>query len=257
MKKLSVFLVVIMLMTYALSPTEHELTIEDLSHETVQFMAKDGMLVTADLYPHKRANAPWILLFHRTGWSRGEYLEIAPKLNSMGFSCMAVDLRAGLKVNDVKNATYQYAVDHHMSNNKVEAYRDVDAAIRYATYQLSAEKVILWGSSFSTSLSIAAAVRQDEYVDGVVLFSPSDYLEVKDKEMTAYIEDIDVPVFMASQRREKRYWVDMYEALESDKYAFIPSGVGNHGSEALWSVNLDSDGYWQALNEFLNDYFIK
>ena len=34
----------------------------------------------ADLYIAHDASAPFILLFHQAGWSRGEYLEIAPKL---------------------------------------------------------------------------------------------------------------------------------------------------------------------------------
>jgi len=77
--------------------------------EKIEFKSKDGLTVTADLYMVHKKSAPLILLFHQAGWSRGAYVEIAPKLNKRGFNCMAVDLRSGQKVNGVENATYKRA----------------------------------------------------------------------------------------------------------------------------------------------------
>ena len=73
--------------------------------DTITFKSKDGVVITADLYMAHNKTAPFILLFHQAGWSRGEYLEIAPRLNEMGFNCMAVDLRSGNEINNVKNMT--------------------------------------------------------------------------------------------------------------------------------------------------------
>ncbi len=54
--------------------------------KTTTFTAKDGLPITVDLYiPHPN-DAPFIVLLHQAGYSRGEYIEIAPKLNKMGLS---------------------------------------------------------------------------------------------------------------------------------------------------------------------------
>ncbi|WP_424352380.1 hypothetical protein, partial [Lutimonas sp.] len=71
----------------------------DFSGETINFKASDGVTVTADLYMPHKTSAPFILLYHQAGYSRGEYLSIAPQLNAMGFNCLAVDQRSGDKVN--------------------------------------------------------------------------------------------------------------------------------------------------------------
>jgi len=58
--------------------------------ETVTFPASDGLVVTADLYMAYAPTAPMILLFHQAGYSRGEYLEIAPRLNALGFNALGL-----------------------------------------------------------------------------------------------------------------------------------------------------------------------
>ena len=66
------------------------------SSETVTFPSEDGLLITADIHaPYGNGEAPIIVLFHQAGWSRGEYAEIAPWLNTLGYNCMAVDQRSG------------------------------------------------------------------------------------------------------------------------------------------------------------------
>ncbi len=79
--------------------------------ETISFKTADSLEVTADLYLTNPDKAPFIILFHQANWSRGEYLEIAPKLIKMGFNCMAVDQRSGDKVNGVLNETHRRALE--------------------------------------------------------------------------------------------------------------------------------------------------
>lgn len=71
--------------------------------QTVTFETEDGLVVTADVYVSQPESAPFILLFHQAGFSRGEYRPIAPKLNELGFNCMAVDQRSGNMANGVVN----------------------------------------------------------------------------------------------------------------------------------------------------------
>ena len=47
--------------------------------KTVIYKSHDGLLITANLYLSHKADAPFIILFHQAGWSRGEYKETAPK----------------------------------------------------------------------------------------------------------------------------------------------------------------------------------
>jgi len=64
--------------------------------KTITFPSSDGVKITADLYIlHTDKNTPFIVLFHQAGFSRGEYREITPKLNRLGFNCMAIDQRSG------------------------------------------------------------------------------------------------------------------------------------------------------------------
>jgi hypothetical protein len=48
----------------------------------ITFPSGDGVTCTADLYRvHPDPATPFIVLFHQAGYSRGEYREIAPRLN--------------------------------------------------------------------------------------------------------------------------------------------------------------------------------
>ena len=55
---------------------------QKLRSETISFNSEDGLKVFAELYMIHPKSAPMIILFHQAGWSRGEYQEIAPKLNA-------------------------------------------------------------------------------------------------------------------------------------------------------------------------------
>ena len=92
----------------------------DFSGETITFKASDGINITADLFMVHEASAPFIILYHQAGYSRGEYLSIAPQLNALGFNCMAIDQRSGDSVNKVPNETHKEAV----AMNKPTEYLD-------------------------------------------------------------------------------------------------------------------------------------
>jgi len=76
---------------------------EEKAYQEVEFASLDGLKVTADVYASSNdPSKPFIILCHQARWSRGEYREIAPKLNKLGFNCMAIDQRSGDSVNDVE-----------------------------------------------------------------------------------------------------------------------------------------------------------
>ena len=67
----------------------------DFKGKTIEFPSMDNLQITADVYLTENKDAPFILLFHQAGWSRGAYREIGPQLNALGFNCMSIDQRSG------------------------------------------------------------------------------------------------------------------------------------------------------------------
>ncbi len=224
--------------------------------KTITFASKDGLPITADLYMAHPKSAPLIILFHQARWSRGEYVEIAPKLNLMGFNCMAVDLRSGGEVNGIRNQTFEAAEKALKSTNYVDAYQDIEAAVDYARKYLAEGKLIIWGSSYSSALVLRYAGENPDKIDAVLSFSPGEYFRNQGKSATWISEaaaHINKPVFITSAKGEKKAWWKIYEAIPGEnKTWYLPETAGNHGSRALWSKFPDSRMYWQAVEKFLN-----
>ncbi len=223
--------------------------------DKVTFKASDGLEVIADLYMVHDKSAPFILLFHQASWSRGEYIEIAPKLNAMGYNCMAVDQRSGGSVNGIPNLTKQNAVRAMKETQYLDAYADLQASLFYVKSNLSTGKLILWGSSYSAALVLKLAGERQEDIDAVVSFSPGEYF-ARDKSKTFIqkaVTGIDrAAVFITSMKNEKNAWWAIYEGIPSDnKQYYLPETTGDHGAKALWKKSPDSMGYWKALKDFL------
>ena len=223
--------------------------------ETIQFKTTDGIEMTADLYLTASLENPFIILCHQAGWSRGEYLEIAPKLNQLGYNCLAIDQRSGGSVNDVANETHKQAKAKKLGTNYVDAEADILSAIDYVkqTYP-KASKLILWGSSYSSALVLRITGKRQD-IDGVLAFSPGEYFARFNKPLD-YIQrsakHIKVPAFITSKRTEKNNWWNIYQSMTSkSKTYFLPKKSGQHGSRALWEKFEEHEDYWKAVKSFL------
>ena len=228
--------------------------------ETVTFNSEDGLLMTADVYaPYKNGAAPVIVLFHQAGWSRGEYGEIAPWLNTLGYNCMAVDQRAGEAVMGVENETALRAKKQDRPTGYISALPDIKAALAWARRHYGKDGVIAWGSSYSAALVLQVAGDSPGLVDGVLAFSPGEYFKragKSDSWIQTSAQHIKVPVFITSSRNEAGAWAAIFEAVKSDKkVAFIPATDGRHGSRALWKKFPDSDAYRDVVQAFLLRFF--
>ena len=226
--------------------------------KTVQFKTFDKVIVTADLYTPNPASSPFIILYHQANYSRGEYLEIAPKLNAMGFNCMAVDLRSGEEVNGVDNETWKFADSLHMETRYIDAYTDMRAAVSYVRSKYPSAKVFLLGSSYSSSLAIKLASDFPKGISGVIAFSPGEYFSKFGWSRTI-IENsasrIKCPVFITSSVNERESWKKIYDAIPTQtKVSFLPATGGKHGAKALWAAFPESTQYWNALKAFLMKY---
>ncbi|MCZ6520126.1 MAG: dienelactone hydrolase family protein [Bacteroidetes bacterium] len=227
------------------------------SQDKLTFKSSDGVSISADLYQMHLDSAPMIILFHQAGWSRGEYLEIAPKLNHKGFNCIAVDQRSGNQVNNIPNQTFKNARQAMKPTQYLDALPDMEAAIKFAREKFAHGKLLIWGSSYSASLVLKLAGDGVE-VDGVLAFSPGEYFKSFGKS-SDYIsnsaKNIYVPVFITSARSEKKSWQSIYEAIPSDqKKYFVPETSGNHGSRALWEKFYDQKAYWAEVDKFLSQF---
>lgn len=231
------------------------ISIKSYSSELISIPSEDGISISADLYMSHSEEAPVIVLFHQANWSRGEYLEIAPELNLMGYNCLAVDLRSGGAVKGIENQTKKNALRVMKPTQYIDALADMRAAIKYAKEYLTTSEVIVWGSSYSASLALNLAGSMKE-VDAVLSFSPGEYFTSQGKSndfIATSASSIKVPVFITSARDEKESWWKIYNGIATEtKTYYLPDTVGNHGSRALWSTFSDSSGYWKAVKSFLD-----
>ncbi len=231
-------------------------------NHSISFTSADDLLITADSYiPHTSHAAPLIVLFHQAGSSRGEYNEIAPRLNKLGFNCIAVDLRSGEYSRGKDNETAIRASNKNLATSYADALPDIIAALQYARKQYSNSKVIAWGSSYSASLVIKVAGDHPQLVDGLLAFSPGEYFSHLGKSKT-WIRDaaqkIKAPTFITSSKNEAGDWTLIYEAIDTaNRQSFIPETAGKHGSKALWKKYTDSQAYWDAVTEFLNNFKVR
>ncbi len=215
--------------------------------EAVTFPSKDGLEISADIYEVDK-DAPIIVLCHQAGYSRGEYREIAPKLNKMGFTCIAIDQRSGNAVNGITNETAARASAKKLGQTYEDAEQDIIAAVNYA-YDKHKKPVLLWGSSYSSSLVLKVAKDNDKVVK-VISFSPGEYF--RGFSLLEKIKGLDKPAFLTSSKNEANGVKTLFNAIATDnKTQFIPTGNGEHGSKALWESKKDHKEYWKAITQFL------
>ncbi|MEL7497077.1 MAG: alpha/beta fold hydrolase [Planctomycetota bacterium] len=227
--------------------------------ETITFMSGDMLKVTADLYlAHKDKATPLIVLCHQATWSRGEYREIAPKLNAAGFNCLAIDQRSGKEVNGVKNQTFMAASAAEKPTGFVDAEQDIIAAVKFAKENYAEGQVILWGSSYSSALTLRIAGEHPDLIDGAMAFAPGEYFKrfgKPDDWIARSAKKISDPVFITSAKNEYPRWKSIFEAIPGEsKRKFVPETKGNHGSRALFERFDDSPSYWEAVDRFLDQF---
>lgn len=222
---------------------------------SITIKSKDGLPIIADVYKVENSSKPTILLFHQAGYSRGEYLEIAPKLNALGYSCIAIDQRSGKAVNGIVNETHAAAKKANKKTEFVDAAQDLRATIEYAINELDSKEIILWGSSYSSSLVFILGNEFAEHVSAILSFAPGEYFKYDEKKIEDYSSTIDIPVFITSAKNEYKNWKAIFDRIPSkSKTNYIPEDKGHHGSKALWEKSEGHELYWKNVIDFLNKY---
>ncbi len=215
----------------------------------IEFPSLDSLPVFADLYLVD-SNAPMIVLCHQARYNKTEYRGIANKLNVAGFNCLAIDQRSGGELNNEKNKTNEVAIKNGKAVDYLDAEQDIIAAVNFA-YNIKQDRVILWGSSYSSTLALFIALK-NEKVSAVISFSPGDYFPELGS-LTDELKDFLKPMFVTSSKEEAAELTKMISKmkLNENQVQFIPTSEGTHGSRALWETDPNHKEYWEALYEFL------
>lgn len=208
----------------------------------------DKIPLAGFLYPAAKPKAI-ILLFHQAGSSKYEYDTIAPRLAALGYTAYTIDQRAGgLLYGD--NSTIALLSG---SRPLIEAMPDLQAAVDWARPQ--GLPVILWGSSYSASLSFIVAANNPTVVKAVMAFSPGEYFDDKGM-VTKAASRLRVPVFVTSAKDAGEIAAarQIIDAVPSQpKVQYVPQTAGTHGSSTLIDAK-DPKGAaenWRAVEAFL------
>ncbi len=235
------------------------------SFQEVEFQAPDGLLVTADLYFHDKS-APTLVLFHQSVSSRGEYRSIAPRLQALGFNCLAVDLRWGKRDfwEKVSNETAKRFGAYEVIDNydrsqayqlqKVwpiiwKAYDDIKASLSYLEAQGFTGKKLVMGSSFSAMLVFKLAHDQIP-VDGILAFSPGEYHPTDSTLLETWVKSVEIPVYLSAGQGEAAMVASVGDLLPNKVNPYLHHSQGRHGASVLQSQPAD----WEPLEHFLTSF---
>jgi len=218
--------------------------------QKITFPSLDGLTITANLY-HLNDSAPVIVLCHQANFCKAEYAGIAKTLMEKGFNCLAIDQRSGRGLVEDFNETWLEAVKQKKPTDFLDAEQDIVAAVNFAAKKYG-RKIILWGSSYSSTLVLYIAMANNN-VQSVISFSPGDYFIKEKGSLTKMLATFSKPMFVTSSKEESKELVAMVSGMKmnENQLQFIPDSTGYHGSRALWKTNENNEEYWNAVEAFL------
>lgn len=221
--------------------------------EAVWLTAEDGVEIRGDLYTlagDAEKKAPLVLLFHQAGASRHEYGTIAPRLNDLGFHALAVDQRSG-GPRWGENATVEKL---GRSTDYLDALADLEAAWVWASGAGYSGQKLVWGSSYSSALVFLLAAEHPE-IDGVLSFSPGEYLGSRTDEVRKAARKVQQPVLVMTPEDERERAKTVFDVLPGDAKVFVIPEEAVHGSSMLvLGRNPGAEQIWPELVAFLEQF---
>lgn len=231
-------------------PELNPVAVAGMQQDTVEFPSGDGLMMTAVIYEIDSIS-PVVVMCHQARMSNYEYAEIAPKLNQMGYNCLALDLRSGGTMDNHQNITFNHAKEKNLPTEYLDAEQDILAGLNYA-YDRWHQPVILWGSSFSAGLCLKIGTTNDK-VREIIAYSPGEYYEGK-MSLKESIKGLNKPTYITSTEKEaasiEKIVADIPEGVITQ---YFPDMKGTHGSKALWSTDPSSGAYWESITEWLSE----
>ena len=223
--------------------------------EPVVLTAADGVKVYGQYWPAANSKAPLILAFHQAESSHFEYVPLAPRLNRAGFSVLAIDQRSGGSEFEGENQTVQARGG---SAPYDDALADLEAALTWGRAHANGAPLLAWGSSYSAALVFVLAAKHPTDVQGLLAFSPGEYLNGPDKVARA-ARSLRQPVFIdqASSDDEIAASRAIFRVVPaSGKTLFVGRAEGVHGSATLRADRnpRGSEENWNAVMAFLTRF---
>jgi len=218
----------------------------------VWLTAEDDVKVRGDLYAREgdEPNAgPIVLLFHQAGSNRGEYATIAPRLNALGFHALALDQRSGDARWGLRNETVDKLGE---STDYLQALPDLEAALRWKRMSGYTGKTIVWGSSYSAALVFLLAEKHGDQIDGILSFSPGEYLGSRSTEVSKAAAKISVPVLILTPEEERSRAEPIFRAIPGERKDFVVPPKAVHGSSMLIAErNPEASAIWPRIEDYL------
>jgi len=231
----------------------------DVLPEEISFYTEDSIKIYGDLYK-LNSTMPLIIMFHQGGSNaKGEYTPIIPRLIEMGYNVLATDQRVGGQWYGGYNRTLA-----EISNNGYgdgygycDAYNNLEGALHFAINLGFTDKLILWGSSYSASLAIKLADKNQQAVDGVLAFSPASGRSMTDCLPDEHFSSLSIPLLMLRppNEMESENSIKQFELASSHGHkTFVPE-FGVHGSSMLVKerVGNDVEATREVVLNFLNE----
>jgi dienelactone hydrolase len=222
--------------------------------EAVWLQAEDGVEIRGDLYALEaddKKSAPVILLFHQAGSNRGEYADIAPRLNEMGFHALAIDQRSGGARWGFENETVNKLGE---STKYLAALPDLEAALKWKVDSGYDGTTLVWGSSYSASLVFLLAAGHGQ-IDGILSFSPGEYLGTRTDEVRKAAKDVSRPVIVLTPADERDRARQVVDAIPGEDKRFVIPDEAVHGSSMLVpDRNAGATTIWPEVETFLERF---
>ena len=258
-KKLLILICVLFLAIHCQDAPQQVSASNAADAQEISFYTPDSIQIFGDLYEWNK-EAPIILLFHQGGSNaRAEYGPIIPRLLEKEFNILATDQRMGGQYYGNYNRTLVHVSDHLYSNpyGFCDAYNNLESALEYIQNSGFTGEIILWGSSYSATLAIQLAHKNQDAVNRVLAFSPAGGAPMKDCVADPYLEGLAVPLLvlrppneMQSESVQKQF--DLVKEKGHQAYAAL-NGV--HGSSMLVEerVGADVSETWKVVFDFLEE----
>ncbi len=211
---------------------------------TITVETADGVKIFGDPFlGDLGAEAPLVMLFHQGGSNgRAEYASIAPWLNENGFRAIAWDQRNGGDLYGSSNRT-KAMLTEGTAADYCDAYPDLQAAVNYVVEKGIAQKVIVWGSSYSGALVYQLAAKNPSSVSAVIAFSPASGGPLANCRAIQWIEGVSATNLVVRPQSEmaRASAQEQRRILSSAGTEFIIVEHGIHGSSLLVDERTEHD----------------
>lgn len=196
----------------------------------------DGVTIFGERYfGDLGAEAPLVLLFHQGGSNgRGEYGDLVGWLNDSGYRAIAWDQRRGGDTYGAENRTV-LALPEGTDFGYCDAAPDLQAALDYVDANGLADRVVIWGSSYSAALVFQAASDNPDRVAGVIAFSPASGGPLENCRARLSVDAVVAPKFVLRPASEMEITSvqEQRDVLIAAGTKFLVVKDGVHGSSML------------------------